>query len=78
LQPPDNKALSRGIIGKSAPILAEITIRKSQEDVLVIYNALKNYKPGNEDEEMTYEMLIEQFEEMLVVDYKVKLPGVRW
>ena len=26
-----NKALSRGIIGKSAPILAEITIRKSQD-----------------------------------------------
>ena len=29
LQPLENKALSRGIIGKSAPILAEITIRKS-------------------------------------------------
>ena len=28
LQPFENKALSRGIIGKSAPILAEITIRK--------------------------------------------------
>ena len=27
----ENKALSRGIIGKSAPILAEITIRKSQD-----------------------------------------------
>jgi hypothetical protein len=30
LQPLENKALSRGIIGKSAPTLAEITIRKSQ------------------------------------------------
>jgi len=30
LQTLDNKALSRGIIGKSTPILAEITIRKSQ------------------------------------------------
>jgi hypothetical protein len=30
LQTLENKALSRGIIGKSAPILAEITIRKSQ------------------------------------------------
>ena len=30
LQPLENKALSWGIIGKSAPILAEITIRKSQ------------------------------------------------
>jgi hypothetical protein len=32
LQPLENKALSWGIIGKSAPILAEITIRKSQEN----------------------------------------------
>ena len=30
MQPPENTALSRGISGKSAPILAEITIRKSQ------------------------------------------------
>jgi hypothetical protein len=30
LQALDNKVLSRGIRGKSAPILAEITIRKSQ------------------------------------------------
>src|SRR5215211_1403649 len=30
LQPLDNKALSWGRIGKSAPVLAEITIRKSQ------------------------------------------------
>jgi hypothetical protein len=49
-----------------------------KEDVLVIYNALKNYKPVNDDEEMVYEMLVEQFEETLVVDFKVKLPGVRW
>src|SRR6516165_813874 len=31
LQPLENKALSRGSIGKSAPTLAEITIRKSQD-----------------------------------------------
>ena len=31
MQTLENKALSRGIIEKSAPILAEITIRKSQE-----------------------------------------------
>jgi hypothetical protein len=30
LQATENKALSRGIIGKSAPQLTEITIRKSQ------------------------------------------------
>jgi len=33
LQPLENKVLSRSIIGKSAPILAEIMIRKSQEKV---------------------------------------------
>jgi hypothetical protein len=31
LQILENKVLSCGIIGKSAPILAEITLRKSQE-----------------------------------------------
>jgi molybdopterin biosynthesis enzyme MoaB len=49
-----------------------------KEDMLLLYKALKNYKPVNDDEEMTHEMLVEQFEEVLVVDYKVKLPGVRW
>jgi len=49
-----------------------------KEDVLVIYKALKNYKPGTDDEKMVYEMLLEQVEETLIVDYKVKLPGVRW
>jgi hypothetical protein len=49
-----------------------------KEDVLLIYKALKNYKPVTDDEEIVYEMLVEQFEEMLVVDYKVKLPGVKW
>jgi hypothetical protein len=49
-----------------------------KEDVLVLYKALKTYKPVSDDEEMTHEMLLEQFEEILVVDYKVKLPGVKW
>jgi hypothetical protein len=49
-----------------------------KDDMLLIYKALKNYKPVNDDEEMTHEMLIEQFEETLVIDYKVKLPGVKW
>ena len=49
-----------------------------KEDVLVLYKALKHYKPGTDEEEMTHEMLVEQFEEILIVDYKVKLPGVRW
>jgi hypothetical protein len=49
-----------------------------KEDVLVIYNALKNYQPVNDDEEMVYEMLLEQFEEILIVDYKVKLKRSGW
>jgi hypothetical protein len=49
-----------------------------KEDMLVIYKALKNYKPGTDDEEMVCELLLEQVEESLVVDYKVKLRGVRW
>jgi hypothetical protein len=56
----------------------ESGIYLEKEDVLVIYKALKNYKPVNDDEKMVYEMLLEQFEESLVVDYKVKLRGVRW
>jgi hypothetical protein len=39
-----------------------------KEDVLLIYKALKHYKPGNDEEEMTHEMLVEQFEEILIVD----------
>jgi hypothetical protein len=35
LQASENKALSRGIIRKSAPTLAEITIRKSQ--LIIVY-----------------------------------------
>ena len=45
-----------------------------KEDVRLIYNALKNYKP-TDDELALYEAWLEMFEEMLVVDYGVKLPG---
>jgi hypothetical protein len=45
-----------------------------KEDVQLIYNALKNYKPAV-DEQALYETWLEMFEEMLVVDFKVKLPG---
>jgi hypothetical protein len=45
-----------------------------KEDVLVIYKALKNYKPGSDDEEMVYELLVEQFEEILIVDYSESTP----
>ena len=46
-----------------------------KEDVLLIYTAMKNYKPAK-DEENLYYVLLESFEEILVVDYHVKLPDV--
>ena len=46
-----------------------------REDVLLIYNAMKHYKPSQE-EEVLYWTLLESFEEILVVDYHVKLPDV--
>ena len=52
----------------------ESGIHLEKEDVQLIYNALKHYKPTG-DEDVLYETLLEQFEEMLVVDYGVKLPG---
>jgi hypothetical protein len=79
-----NKADKKNAV-KIIPMTDEVTDEEDQdeggmylekEEMLLIYKALKNYKPVNEDEEMTYEMLIEQIEETLVVDYGVKLPGV--
>jgi hypothetical protein len=46
-----------------------------KEDALLIYNnALKEYKP-TEDEDVLHSTLFEEFEEILVVNYGVKLPG---
>lgn len=45
-----------------------------KEDIQLIYNALKHYKP-TEDEDVLHSTLLESFEETLVVDYGVKLPG---
>jgi hypothetical protein len=45
-----------------------------KEDVRLIYNAMKHYKPSQEEESL-HSMLLESFEEMLVVDYDEKLPG---
>jgi len=46
----------------------------NKEDALLIYNALKEYKP-TEDEDVLHSTLFEEFEEILVVNYSVKLPG---
>ena len=52
----------------------ESGIYLDKDSVQIIYNALSKYKP-TKDEENVYWVLHEQFEEMLVVDYGVRLPG---
>jgi hypothetical protein len=44
-----------------------------KEDVQLIYNALSKYKP-TEDEEHLLSVLLEEFEEILVVDYNQPYP----
>jgi hypothetical protein len=46
-----------------------------KEDVQLIYNALSAYKP-TEDEEHLHSILLEEFEEILVVDYNEPYPDV--
>jgi hypothetical protein len=46
-----------------------------KESIQLIYNALREYKP-TEDEEHLYSVLLEEFEEILVVDYKEPYPDV--
>jgi hypothetical protein len=45
-----------------------------KEDIHLIYNALKNYTTTG-DEDVLHSALLESFEETLVVNYGVKLPG---
>ena len=45
-----------------------------KEDVQLIYKALKEYKPVGEENNL-HGILLEEFEELLVVDYGVRLPG---
>jgi hypothetical protein len=39
-----------------------------KKDIHILYNALRAYKPVA-DEEQRYELLLEEFDEILVVDY---------
>ncbi len=48
--------------------LAEAGIHFEKEDVKIIYNALAAYKP-TKDEEQLHSILLEEFEEILAVDY---------
>ena len=45
-------------------------------DIQLIYNALREYKPSDEDEEVLHSTLLEGFEEILVVDYQEPFPDV--
>ncbi|MGH9876516.1 MAG: hypothetical protein ACRD5H_02675 [Nitrososphaerales archaeon] len=44
-----------------------------KEDIQVILNALRSYKPKDK-EKQRYELLFEEFEEMLVCDYGDTIP----
>jgi hypothetical protein len=46
-----------------------------KESIQIIYNALREYKP-TEDEEHLHGILLEEFEEIFVVDYKEPYPDV--
>ena len=52
----------------------ESGIYMEKEDVKIIYNALKQYSPAQK-EKQRFALLVESFEEMLAIDYGVKLPG---
>jgi hypothetical protein len=52
----------------------ESGIYLDKASVQIIYNALSHYTPTT-DEENVYGVLHEEFEEMLVVEYGVRLPG---
>jgi hypothetical protein len=44
-----------------------------KESIQIVYNALSNYKPS-EREEHLHSVLLEEFEEILVVDYNEPYP----
>jgi hypothetical protein len=44
-----------------------------KEDIQLIYNALRDYKPTDEEAAL-HSALLESFDEMLVVDYDVPFP----
>jgi hypothetical protein len=46
-----------------------------KESIQIIFNALREYKP-TEDEEHLLSVLLEEFEEILVVDYKEPYPDI--
>jgi hypothetical protein len=46
-----------------------------KEELKIIYNALNSYKP-TEKEDHLHSVLLEQFEEILVVDYNEPYPDV--
>jgi hypothetical protein len=47
----------------------------NKEELKIIYNALNSYKP-TESEEHMHSLLLEEFEEILVVDYDEAPPDV--
>jgi hypothetical protein len=46
-----------------------------KEDIQIIYYALRAYKP-TADEEQRYELLLEEFDEILAIDYNDMIPDM--
>jgi hypothetical protein len=46
-----------------------------KESIQIIFNALREYKPTNKEEHL-HSVMLEEFEEILVVDYKEPYPDV--
>jgi len=79
------KKIENGMRTKIIPVLADNLSSEEEgdedeggvflekEDIQIIYNSLRGYKP-TEEELQRYELLLESFEEILVVDYITPSP----
>ena len=74
LMPPDDNSAESELFEDEAWDEETGGIYLHKEDVRFIYNALQAYTPTG-DEKNVHGVLMEEFEELLVVEYGEKLPG---
>jgi hypothetical protein len=74
LMPPDNNSTESELFEDEDMDEETGGMYLHKEDIRFIYNALKAYKPIGEENTL-HGVLLEEFEELLVVDYGEKLPG---
>jgi hypothetical protein len=71
------KLKKKGMKTKLIPVLDEDEdesgIYLDKESIQIIYNALREYKPTGSEEHL-HSVLLEEFEEILVVDYNEPYP----